>query len=153
MENLTIEAPEFDRIKKEAGPATRDATQLLWFVANDESAQRRRGIRRAMDVLQPKVKSDAPTAAQHNYDTDGATTIQFTGSTAFNLTGLRNGETGQIKVIHVLGSATVTIKYDDANSDAIHRFDTGSGADVAVATGKTFIAQYLNSRWRQWSFA
>jgi hypothetical protein len=78
-ENQTIEAPDFDKIKKEAGPNTRDAIQLLWYVANNESAERRRGVRAAQEESLRKVKSDAPTANQNNYDTEGSPLVEFTG--------------------------------------------------------------------------
>lgn len=148
-ENQTIEAPDFDHIKKESGTATRDAVNLLWLVANDEAGQRRRGIRRAVETDERKVLSDAPTTPQHNYDAQDATVILFTSGSAFPLTGVRNGTTGRLIEIVNLGTGTVTVQYDSGLSDAINRFDMASAADVAVTTGKSFLARYLNNRWRQ----
>lgn len=148
-ENQTVSAPDFDRIRKETGVTTRDAINLLWLVANDEAAQRRRGILRAMQTDERKVLSDAPTTTQNNYDTQDASVLKFTSSSTFDLTGIRNGTEGRLVEICNLGSATLTVKYDSASSDAINRFDMASAADVAVTTGKWFIARYLNNRWRQ----
>lgn len=42
FENLTVEAPDFDRIRKEAGVHTADATRLLWYAVNDTRSQVRK---------------------------------------------------------------------------------------------------------------
>lgn len=148
-ENQTIASPDFDRIKKEAGSATRDAVVLLWEVGNNEAAERRRGVRRAQETSERKVLSDAPTTAQDNYDAMDATVVLFTGGSAFNLTGIRNGTTGRKVEIVNLGTGTVTVKYNSGSSDLGNRFDMASAADVAVTTGKCFLARYLNGYWRQ----
>ena len=44
-ENLSIEAPDFDRIRKGDAPATEDAVRLLWYVLNNEIKLRRIGQR------------------------------------------------------------------------------------------------------------
>lgn len=148
-EQLTIEAPDFPRIKKESGTATRDAIQLLWFVANNEGRERRLGVRAAQESSRRKVKSDAPTAGQNNYNAESSGIVVFTGSTSFNLTGLRNGVQGDKVEVHNLGTGTVTLKHESASSDASNRLDTAADADVSITTGKTAILRYLNSRWRQ----
>jgi hypothetical protein len=148
-ENLSIESPDFDRIKKESGPSTRDAVQLLWFVANGEGAERRRGVRAAQEEDLKKTKSDAPTTDQHNYDTEGSPIIVFVGSTSFNLTGIRNGLQGMGRTIHNLGTGTITLKHESALSDATNRLDTNLDADVPIPTGQCARLRYLNSRWRQ----
>lgn len=148
-ENLTIESPAFDEIQKEAGRVTRDAIQLLWYVANNEAAERRRGVRKAQEQSIRKVKSDAPSAQQDNYDAEGAGILLFTGADAFDLTGIRNGVTGETIVLHSLGAGVVTIKHADTDSDDVNRFDTAADADVTIATGETVIVRYLDSRWRQ----
>ena len=40
-ENLVIESPDFDEIRKESGTSTEDAIRLLWFALNGEIKQRR----------------------------------------------------------------------------------------------------------------
>lgn len=148
---LTIESPDFDRIKKESGSATRDALVLLWRVANDEALQRRTGIRLAQDKEVGLVQYDAPTTQQDNYNAGDGLYVVFTGSTAFPLTGIRNGVDGRRYDLHNLGTGTITIKYESASSDSANRFDTHTAADVTVATGKTFMVRYLNGRWRELS--
>lgn len=148
-ENQTIESPDFDRIKKESGSATRDAIQLLWYVANNEAAERRRGVRAAQEESLRKVKSDAPAAQQDNYDTEGAPLVEFTGSTNFNLTGVRNGQTGMLRAFYNRGSATITVKYNSGSSDATNRFDMQGAADVSLTTGKTVVFRFFNAAWRQ----
>jgi len=152
-EQLTIESPEFDRIKKEAGNATRDAIQLLWFVANNESAERRRGVRAAAEEEIPKTTSAAPTVDQHNFDTQGSPVIVFTGTTSVNLTGIRNGIQGQARALHNLGTGTITLKHEHVGSDPENRLDTNLDADVPIPTGKCSRLRYLNSRWRQEVYA
>lgn len=40
-EQLVIESPDFDQIRKESGRATEDAIRLLWYALNEENKQRR----------------------------------------------------------------------------------------------------------------
>lgn len=148
-EQLSIEAPEFDRIQKESGPATRDGVQLLWSVANEEARQRRRGVRLAQEMQRQKVLDIAPTTQQDNLDWDGSGVVLFTGSTSVNLTGLRNGVQGVTVVLHNLGTGTITAKHESASSEASNRLDTDGDTDVSITTGKTIIVRYLNGRWRQ----
>jgi hypothetical protein len=42
-ENFTVDAPDFDLIRKESGPGTEAGMRSLWYVLNDERASRRRG--------------------------------------------------------------------------------------------------------------
>jgi hypothetical protein len=148
-ENLTVESPDLDRIKKESGYATRDAVQLLWFVANGEGAERRRGVRAAQEEDLKKTITVAPTTDQHNFDTQGAPILVFTGSASFNLTGFRNGIQGTGRVLHNLGTGTITLQHESASSDAANRLDLAADAAVAVPTGKCARFRYLNNRWRQ----
>ena len=147
--NLTIESPDFDRIRKDAGRATEDAVRLLWFALLDENATRRTSVKLARDRLEGKLLSSAPTAQQNNFDTEGALVVLFTGSTAFNLTGLRNGKDGRVVFIHVTGTGTVTMVDSSASSDAANRIITNNGANKAVATAESFLFLYAASRWRQ----
>ena len=151
-ENLQIESPDFDRIQKGDPGAIRDAVNLLWLVLNAEIRSRTQTVQRATNRVNPAVLSAAPTAAQHNFDAGDVGTILFTGSTAFNLTGIRNGVAGRRLKIHTLGSGTVTIKYENGSSDAANRLDTVTAGDKTVATGQTAELEYLNSRWRVASY-
>jgi hypothetical protein len=148
-ENLTIEAPAFDHIKKEAGTHTEDAIRLLWMVANEEASARRSGLRIATERIAPKSVVDSPAAAQDNLDTKYATILRFDGAIAFNLTGLRARTENTIVIILVLGAGTVTAKHNSANSETTNRILLAGGADKAIATNKTLILCYQNLRWRE----
>ena len=153
-ENLSIESPDFDRIKKGNPKAIEDAVRLLWLVLNEEMKQRRSGIRRTAERMNLKVVTFAPSANQNNVDTEGAGLVVFTGSSAVNVTGYRAPSVdGAVLVVHVTGSATITHQDQHASSDATNRMVFQAGADKAVATNKSLILMYQNTRWREWSAA
>lgn len=151
-ENLQISSPDFDRIKKLDPNAIRDAINLLWLVLNGEVRTRSQTVQRAQNRVSPKVLSDGPAAQQDNYDPGDCGTLLFTGTTNFNLTGIRNGMDGRRLKIHNLGTGTITLKYESASSDATSRFATVTAGDKTVTTGQTADIEYLNSRWRVSSF-
>lgn len=151
--NLTVEAPDFDYIKKESGSHTMDAIRLLWSVANDEAAQRRTGLRTATERIAPKSVIDAPAGAKDNYDTQFGAVIRFDGAVAFNLTGLKARTDNSIVILLVLGAGTVTVKHNSGASEATNRILLAAGADKAVATNKALILMYENTRWRELDLA
>lgn len=151
--NLTVEAPDFDYIKREAGTHTADAVRMLWAVANDEAAQRRSGLRVATERIAPKSVIDSPAAQQNNYDTQFGAILRFDGAAAFNLTGLRARSDNSIMIILVLGAGTVTVKHNSAASEATNRILLAGAADKAVATNKALVLVYENTRWRELSLA
>src|SRR4051794_20052277 len=114
--NLTIEAPDFARIKKESGLATSNAINLLWSVGNNEADIRSQTVRLAQETLQGKAVVSAVTTGQNNFDTQGCLTLTFTGASAFNITGFRNGVFGRVMILHNLGAGTITLKYESASS-------------------------------------
>lgn len=148
-ENLSIESPDFDRIRKGDDGATTDAIRLLWLVLNEEMKLRRQGDRRIEERLSPKVLSLAPTSNQNNVDTQGAGLILYTGASSINITGYRSREEGDILFVHVAGAGTITHQHQNASSDAGNRMVFQSAGDVARATDKSLILMYLNSRWRE----
>lgn len=148
-ENQTIESPDFEGIRHEAGYNTEDAIRLMWKVLNEEVNNRRKFVKDAKDKIEGAVKVDAGTTNVNNYDAENSQTVYFTGGSAFNITGIRNGTEGRLIIFVVLGAGTVTLKNNDASSDASNRIICSAGADKAVATNKTFLAHYLNSRWRE----
>jgi hypothetical protein len=152
-ENKTIEAPDFEEIKRETGPTTKDAVVLLWAALNDVDARQRRGVRVAKDVDSPAVKTDAPAADQHNYDTGDVGIVLFTGSTNFSLTGIRNGRSGRTVTLVNLGTATITLPNSSVSSDAANRLLNDGGASTSLTTDKTARYRYLDSRWREESLA
>lgn len=148
-ESLTVEAPDFDLLRKETGRATEDAIRSLWYVLNNEMRQRRQTQKRSEDRLKGKILVSAVTSNQNNFDTENAAIVLFTGASAFNLTGLRNGEEGMIKILLNIGAGTITVKHASASSDALNRINAIAAADISLTTGKTVILAYANSLWRE----
>lgn len=149
--NLTIESPNFDKIRKEAGQFTSDAVRLLWEALNDTRSTERRDINlltRAFTAL-----SLSPVASVDNQDlgaTSVFTVVSFLGGSAQNLTGFKAPETGQARLVfvQVSGAGTITVKHN-ATSETANRIITSTGADVARATGSGMVLAYLASNWRQ----
>lgn len=153
-ENLSIESPDFNRIRKGDSRATEDAVRLLWFVLNDELKKRRMGDRRIEQRISPKVVTFAPSANQNNVDLDGSGLVVYTGSSAVNITGYRApSEDGDIVFILVTGSATITHQNQNASSDAGNRLVFQGAADLAVTTNKALVLIYQNARWREMKLA
>ena len=152
-ENLSIESPDFDRIKRGNPHAIEDAIRLLWIVLNNELRVRRQADRRIEERLSPKVLPRSPSGNENNVDTEGAGFVVYTGSTAVNITGYRAREDGDILFVHVTGSGTITHMNQSASSDAGNRFVFQAAADKAVATNRSIVLQYYNARWREMSLA
>lgn len=148
-ENLTIESPDFDRVRKGDPHATEDAVKLLWYVLNNEIKTRRQNDRSIASRLSPGINTHAPSAAVNNFDVTGIGFLVYTGSTAVDVSGYRAGVDGDILVIHVTGSATITHLHQSASSDAQNRIVTADGTSTAVATSKTLTLIYQNARWRE----
>lgn len=152
-QNLTIEPPDTDRIRRGDNNATAEAIDLLWRVLNQEQRDRRNGVRMAVERLDPKALIKSPAADQNNYNTQGSTLLRFEGALAFNLTGLIARTENTIAIVDVLGAGTVTLKHENAGSEAANRIRTQSGGDVAIATGKAVMLIYMSGRWREQKWA
>lgn len=154
-DNLSVEAPQFDLIQKETGIQTRAAINLLWTTLNYEIAQRRTGVRGAMQHGQPKVLSIALGGDVNDYDLTGAGVLLLTSASAHNITGFKAPGPGQSYevLVMVIGAGTHTMKFASGSSLAANRFRMQSGADVAIATDKCMRFSYLNSLWREEKFA
>ena len=148
-DNLSVEAPDFDLVRKETGRATEDALRTLWFSLNGEMSIRRQNAKRDNDRLQGKILVSDVSANQDNFDSQNALIILFTNAGAFNLTGIRNPAEGRLIVIHNVGAGTKTVKNASANSDALNRIRTNSGGDISITQDKTVIVIYANSLWRE----
>jgi hypothetical protein len=148
--NLTIESPNFDKINSEAGQFTSDAVSLLWFALNDTRASQRRGIRTAQERLEPKTIQKAPAASVNDLDLEGASVVEFTGSSSVNLTGFRAPETGHTRflITYVSGTGTITAKHL-ATSESANQLFTSTAGDHAMATGGSALWIYLSGKWRQ----
>lgn len=147
--NLTIESPNFEKINKEAGQFTADAISLLWAALNDTRATERRDFRIATEKLAPKVVSLSPSASVNDLDSQGASSVSFTGGTQ-NFTGVRAPETGEARIllVHNSGSGTITVIHS-ATSEAANQFVTDGAANVALTQNKAIVFQYLASKWRE----
>lgn len=153
-ENLSIESPNFELIRKGDNAATEDAIRLLWFVLNNEAKTRRTGDRKISDRLSPKVLTLAPSANQNNVDPGGAGLIVYTGTTAVNITGYRApSEDGDILFVLVTGTATITHQNQHASSDAGNRMIFQGAADLGVTTNKAIVLIYQSARWREMKLA
>lgn len=148
--NLTIEAPNFEKIKKESGPFTHDAILTLWAAFNDTRATERRDFRIASEILAPKVLTIAATGGMNDLDLTGSSVLSFTGASAQDLTGLKAPETGQTRIcfIQVSGAGTITLKHN-ATSETANQLVLSTGADTARATNTGIILVYLSGKWRE----
>ena len=153
-DGLSIESPDFDRIRKGDNHAVEDAIKLLWYVANNEMKLRRQADRRIEDRLSPRILTKAPSGNENNVDTEGAGLIVYTGSSAVNITGYRSPSVdGDILLILVTGSATITHMNQNASSDAVNRMVFEGAADLGVTTNKCLGLIYQNARWREMKWA
>lgn len=152
-ENLSIESPDFNRIRKGDFHAIEDAVRLLWLVLNHEMKTRRQGDRRVEERISPKVKVFAPSANANNVDTEGAGIILLNTTSSVNVTGYISREEGDVLIVHNINSGVITHTNQDANSDAGNRFVNNGGANVTVAQDETSIYIYLDSRWREFAEA
>ena len=153
-ENLSLQAPDFPRIKADAGIATSDAVKILWQAMNFEMGRRRQDVRLSKERVQPKVLTDVNTVSQNNYDLEGSGILLLTGGT-FNITGFRAPSDGESFVLfgHNIGAGTITLVHASASSDAQNRIQCFGAANIAVATDQSFVLIYLNSLWRELSLA
>lgn len=148
--NLTVEAPNFQKILKEAGQFTADAVNLLWSALNDTRAVSRRDSRLATELIEPKVKTVNAAASVDNLDLEGSSIVSFTGTTGQNFTGMRAPETGKARVVIIQnnGSGTITLKHN-VTSETANQLTNDGGADVSLSTGKGTIYVYLSAKWRE----
>lgn len=153
--NLSIQAPDFPRIKEESGTATQDAIKLIWQALNFEMGRRRQEIRIARERFAPKVLPDASTGNQNNYDLEGASILMFSNSSSINFTGFLAPSEGESRIlyIHNIGSGTKTIVHNSGSSDSANRVVCFSAANIAIGQDQSAILLYLNSFWREVSLA
>lgn len=146
---FTVEAPDFDRIKRETGVSTLEGITLLWRVANDEAESRRAGVRSATERMEPKALLLTPAVNQNDLDTQFSTVLRFDGAASVNLTGLQARPDPTIVIIFVLGAGTITLKNQNVGSIDRNRIVTASGGDVAITTNRSVMLMYTNLRWRE----
>lgn len=149
MGQLTVESPDFQRIKRETGVETEAAVALLWRVANSEAESRRIGVRAATERMEPKAVIFSPSATQNDLDTQFATVLRFDGAASVDLTGLQARQDPTLVILLVIGAGTITLKHQNAGSIARNRIVTSAGGDVAITTNRSVMLIYTNTRWRE----
>jgi len=97
------------------------------------------------------ISPSSLSADQDNYNPTGlstASTLRLTSSTSVNITGLADGATGRLLLIHNIGSSNIVLKDESASSTAANRF--ALSGDVTVGADQSVILQYdsTSSRWR-----
>lgn len=153
--SLTIEAANFDRIRRGDMHEAGNAIELLFAALNDEGQRRRTGVRLAVDRSERAVDVLSPSAAMNDYALDNVSVWQFSGATSVNLTGIvaPSGGAARRLTLFVLGAGTITLKHEHAGSEALNRILTFSAGDLAIATNTCVNLLYLNSRWREMKWA
>ena len=146
---FTVEAPDFDYVKREAGPHTRDGLITIWEALNAEAEARRVGVRQAIERIAPKQIILSPSVSQSDLDTEFATVLRFDGAASVDITGLQARTEPTAIFLLVLGAGTITLTNQDAASIARNRIVTKTGASVALATNTITLLWYTNTRWRQ----
>lgn len=146
---FTVEAPDFDYVKREAGPHTRDGLITIWEALNAEAEARRVGVRQAIERIAPKQIILSPSVSQNDLDTEFATVLRFDGAASVDITGLQARTEPTAIFLLVLGAGTITLTNQDAASIARNRIVTKTGASVALATNTITLLWYTNTRWRQ----
>lgn len=86
-DNLVIESPDFDRIEKESGYATKDAVNLLWLTLNQEIINRLKQRPVLMGNGTPEAKITAPVGALYVRLDGGASTTLYVKESGSAATG------------------------------------------------------------------
>jgi hypothetical protein len=125
-------------------------TSYIQTLLNDSTAAVARETLAVTTVVSPGVIG----SNQNNYaglDVDGSVIVgRVSGGAAWNITGILAGSAGEFVILHNIGAFTLTLKDQDANSDAANRIITGTGADVGLEAGATLALAYdaTTARWR-----
>ena len=148
--NLSIEAPNLDKIEKEAGQWTATAINTLWASYNDTRKVERGHFLIASSEVFVNPLSVSAAASVDNLDMRGFGLLLFTGAGAQNWTGIVAPETGRVKLVYakVVGAGTITAK-NNATSLAANRLALANAVDFSMTTGKGLILAYVNSFWQE----
>ncbi len=146
----SIEAIDFDRIRRGDMHEAGNGIELVWEALNAEISARQKQLRLAINRSERAVFEYAPTGNVNDLDIGDTSIVLFTGASSVNLTGLLAPSAGAARsvVLAVLGAGTITVKHN-ATSENANRILTFSVGDVAIATNKFMRLLYLNSRWRE----
>lgn len=149
---MPTDAPTLDygTIESEAGTGTSSAISTLWSWVQNGIIDEARSLQIAKDILEPKVLVVSAAASVDNLDLKSSSIVHFTGGSAQNFTGMvaPAPNKARVVIVHVSGAGTITLKHN-VTSTATNRLSLITGADTALATGKSAIFVYLSSLWRQ----
>lgn len=152
--NASVEAIDFDRVRRGDHTETGNGLELVWEALNEEINTRSRSVRNAVNRSERQVLEIAQTVSLNDLDIGDASIIAFTGAASVNVTGFLapSGFAARLLTIFVLGAGTITLKHN-VTSEAPNRILTFSAGDLAIATNKCVDVLYLNTRWREKKFA
>lgn len=91
------------------------------------------------------------TANQNNYAPAGhasSSTWNISSDAARNITGIANPTAGRILILHNVGTFTITLKNEDAASNAANRFSFGVDIPIPAKSSVHLIYDDDNDRWR-----
>lgn len=149
---MAQEAPTLDygTIEQETGLTTSSSIQTLWKWVQNGIIDEARSVQIAKDILEPKVLVLSASASVDNLDLKGSSVVHFTGASAQNFTGMvaPAPNKARVVIVHVSGAGTITLKHN-VTSTSTNRLSLITGADTALATGKSAIFIYLSGLWRQ----
>lgn len=149
--NLTIQSPNFDKIRLESGYFTRDAVMTLWEGLNDTRSTELADVTGLRAELAPKSLSLAPSGTTNNLDIRGYSILSLTGSVNESITGFWAPDTNVAKLLFVQnsGTATYTLSNLSASSESQNQIASKAGTDISLASGGAVGFVYLASKWRQ----
>lgn len=90
-------------------------------------------------------------ASQNNYDiadAGAAAVHRLTASTPINITGIVGGVAGRVISLINIGTNTITLTNEDANSTAANRFALGANLAITGSNAVTLWYDGTSSRWR-----
>lgn len=149
-DHIPIETPDFPAIEHETGPFTMAGLQRIWLYLTTQNIRNRKDTQISKDRLEPLAVVKAQTGSMDNFAIGNASVVQFTGSSAGNLTGMTPPETAKSRIVIITntGSAIITLKHESGSSTATNRFHLAAGGDYLLAPDQSIIVVYESSRWR-----
>lgn len=150
-DHLNTMAVELEAVQTElgtdpAGSVTDVKTRLAVSLAGDGSLDATDKV-----AFDGTISPSQITGSQNNYSPtnwDTSNTVRLDSDAAYDITGFDAGDSGQMKMVHNIGSYTLTLKNESASSSAANRLDLND--DVQLKSKQMIVMQYDNtsSRWR-----
>lgn len=138
-DNLVIESPDFDQIRKETGTATEDAVRLLWFALNNEIKLRQKK-RFRWDNIPASLLSFTSSAGTWTVDSGDITVFKTTLFDDWMMVQflLDNTSTsaGMGNILYVQLPSSLRVKGGVGYTGMMHYFD-GTTGEVGVISSQT----------------